>query len=146
MKSVILVLLFAALPAPLSIAESAPWCLYDHSNPSLIRIGNVRLASKIEVSDYSVKLLAESGEKLIPFYDSKDPRAIAQTRARIQMAPNVCIPVAGGAYVLTDSIASVEIVQRNNTAAYVLRGLAVELGVVVEDDGIRRLKAALSLP
>lgn len=148
MKPLVLALLLSVLASPLfaAAADPIPWFLCDYSNPSSVRLGNVRLASKIELNDNAVRLLVERDEKLVTFFESKDPQTIAQIRAQIQMAPNICIPVAGSSYVLTSSIASIDIVRKNNTTAYVLRGVSTELGAVVDPDGIRWLKGALSIP
>jgi hypothetical protein len=146
MKPLISALLLSAFASPLFADEPPPWLLCDYSNPSAARLGNVRLASKIEVNDNAVRLLVERDEKLVTFFESKDPQTIAQIRAQVHMAPTICIPVAGSSYVLTSSIASIDIVRRNNTTAYVLRGVSTELGAVVDPDGIRRLKGAFLIP
>jgi hypothetical protein len=140
MKTMILAILISFLLSTLHAADRPPWWLVDNSDSAAARMGNVRHACRIEMSEGIVKLLAEQAGKLVSFFESKNPVTIDQAKQQIRMASSVCVPVGADAYVMIDSVSSIQIERRNGAEVYVLRGIEAELGTVADAAVIKRIK------
>lgn len=139
MRTAFLLLLALLSPTVLYAHDWGAWWLVDDSG-GIVRHGEVRRASRVEIVDGTVRLLAEHDGKLVAYFESKNPKTVSTAKQQLEWAPSSFLPIDGGAYVMFEAIASVDISRENGGETYVLRGFAVELGKVTKAAAIDRLK------
>ena len=144
MKYILLALISILWIPQLQAGGRSPWWLHDSSDPKSVHHGYVWHASKIEVSEKSIRLLKEQDGKLVPFFESRNVKTIADGKQQIEWAPSACVPVEDGGYVLFEAVSSVRFEKRNDASICILRGISVDLGTVTDAAGIRRLEYYIS--